>query len=180
VSPRISQEQKSFLGLFLLARDDFLYIEWDGLEELEQLFDDMEDNFMQILTEEYTQYGMLVEEGTKALAPHDEGDLEDTINFGGAKPEGSGVSVEGGSNAKHALIRHERPYRRGKHPKYENGAKFPDYYQDGRGEGTRSKRKWRGQMPGRKYLLNAIYATEKDYEKMLDRILERTLEGDQS
>jgi hypothetical protein len=163
-----------------LASGDFLRIEWDGLEELEQLFDEMEDNFMRILEEEYTQYGMLVEEGTKALAPHDEGDLEDSINFGHAVPEGSGVSVEGGSNAKHALKRHERPYRSGRHPKYENGSKFPDYYVNGRGEGTRSKRSWRGQMPGRKYLLNAINATERDYEKMLDRILERTLEGDQS
>jgi hypothetical protein len=173
-------EQKSFLGLFSLARDDFLRIEWEGLQELEEMFNEMEDNFMRILTEEYTQYGMLVEEGTKALAPHDEGDLEDSINFGQAVPEGSGVSVEGGSNAKHALKRHERPYRMGTHPKYENGAKFPDYYKDGRGEGTRSKRSWRGQMPGRKYLLNAINATERDYEKMLDRILERTLEGDHS
>lgn len=161
-----------------MASDDFLNIQWDGLEELERLFEEMDGKFTQILTEEYTDYGMLVEEGTKALAPHDEGDLEDSINFGQAEREGSGVSVEGGSNAKHALKRHERPYRMGKYPKYENGSKFPDYYVNGRGAGTRSKPKWRGQMPGRKYLLNAINATEKDYEKMLVRILERTLEGD--
>jgi hypothetical protein len=162
-----------------LANNDFIHIEWEGLAELEQLFDGMDDAFMRILKEEYTDYGMLVEEGSKALVHHDESDLEDSINFGQAEPEGSGVAVEGGSNSKYALKRHERPYRMGRHPKYENGAKFPDYYVNGRGEGTRSKPKWRGKMPGRKYLLNAINATERDYEKMLERILERTLEGDQ-
>jgi hypothetical protein len=162
-----------------LAREDFLHIEWDGLKELEQFFDKMEENFEQILIDEYTEYGMLVEEGAKALVHHDEGDLEDSISFDRAKKEGNGISVEGGSNSRYALRRHEEPYRKGIHPKYENGAKFPNYYVNGRGEGTRSKLNWRGYQPGRKYLLNAINATKKDYDKMLERILERTLGGGQ-
>lgn len=159
-------------------KDDFFRMEWDGLKELEKLFDNMEENFERILIEEYSDYGMLVEEGAKALAPHDEGDLEDSISFDKAKIEGNSVTVEGGSNLKYALRRHEEPYRAGEYPKYNRGAKFPKYYVNGLGTGTRSKSTWRGYSPGRKYLENAIKATEKDYDEMNARILDRALGGD--
>jgi hypothetical protein len=159
-------------------RNDGFHIEWHGLHELEQLFDDIDENAIDIVKEEYSKYGMLVEEGTKALAPHDEGDLEDSISFDRAQQHGDSIVVEGGASAKHAVIRHEMPYRKGVHPKYDNGAKFPDYYQEGRGEGTRMKPAWRGLAPGRKFMQNAINATLEDYNKMNERILERTLRGD--
>lgn len=154
-------------------------MEWEGLEELEKEFDKMEKDFQDILIDEYTKYGMLVEEGAKALAHHDEGDLEDSITFDKAKIEGSEVVVEGGSNSKYAIRRHEEPYRPGTHPKYSNGAKFDRYYMNGRGRGTLTKPKWRGYKPGRKFLQNAIIATEEDYDEMNERILDRTL-GDKT
>lgn len=173
------QGTKSYLGLFSLAKKDgFFHLEWDGLKELDKLFEEMDENFERILLEEYTEYGMLVEEGAKALVHHDEGDLEDSIVFDKAKRDGSGVSVEGGSNMVYALRRHEEPYRPGTHPKYNRGAKFERYYLNGRGRGTITKSKWRGFKPGRKFLENAIKATEKDYDEMNARILDRTLGGD--
>lgn len=139
----------------------------------------MPEDFERILIQEYTEYGMLVEEGTKALAPHDEGNLEDNINFERAKREGTGVSVEGGvSNVEYAVIRHEAPYRGGRGPKYDDGAKYPNYYIMGRGARTRSKPSWRGYVPGRKFLDNAITATEQDFIEMNKRALDRTLRGE--
>lgn len=155
--------------------DNLFDIEWEGLEELEKEFDKMEDSFTRILREEYTKYGKLVEEGAKALSFKDESDLEDSITFDQAEITREGVSVDGGASAAHALRRHEEQYRQGTYPKYDNGSKFPDYYQDGRGLGTRTKPAWRGYQPGRKFLENAIKATEPDYDKMNQRILDRTL-----
>jgi hypothetical protein len=171
-------EQKSILGLFSLANNDFLHINWDGLADMEELLDGMEENFERILMQEYTKYGLLVEEGTKALVFHDEGDLEASINFGAAEKKGNEVIVEGGTNMEYALRLHEKPYKPGTHDKYDNHSRFDDYYEYGRGERTRDKPNWRGRQPGRKYLENAISATKKDYEKMNERILDRTLEGD--
>lgn len=138
------------------------------------MFENMSDRFEQILREEFQDYLELVEEGAKALAPHDEGDLEDSINselrmiFGGIM----GIV---GANTEYALRRHEEPYRSGSHPKYDNGAKFPQYYVNGRGAGTRAKGSWRGYPAGRKYLTNAVKATEKDFNDMMERVLERCM-----
>lgn len=159
-----------------MAKDELFNIEWEGLKELEQQFDNMEKNFQRILVEEYTGYGMLVEEGAQKLAPRDEGELEDkSIKASKAKIKNNEVVVEVGSNSPYALRRHEEPYRSGSHPKYSKGAKFENYYQDGRGRATRAKPSWRGYQPGRKYLENAVLATEEDYDEMNARILERTL-----
>jgi hypothetical protein len=159
-------------------RGQYFNIEWDGMDEFIRLLEEMPADFERILIEEYTEYGMLMEEGTKALAPHDEGNLEDNINFDKAKRVGTGVVLEGGvSNVVYARRRHEEPYRSGKHPKYDDGAKYPNYYINGRGARTRSKPKWRGKMPGRKYLANAVIATKEDYEEMNKRVLDRTLRG---
>ncbi len=164
--------------MLVRKNEDFLRIEWDGIKELEEFFDKFEEDFERILLEEYTKYGMLVEEGTKALVHHDDGDLEDSISFGKAKRVGNTVEVEGGSNSPYALRRHEEPYRYGIYNKYENGSKFPNYYIYGRGRGTLEKPTWRGYKPGRKFLQNAINATKPDYDRMNERILERALDGD--
>ncbi|WP_037563077.1 HK97 gp10 family phage protein [Sporolactobacillus terrae] len=159
-------------------KNELFHIEWDGLEELKELFDQMDENFQRILIEEFTDYGSLVEEGAKALAPKDAGDLVDSINATKAEIHGHTVEVSVGSNSKYAVRRHEEPYRKGHFPKYDNGSKFDNYYINGRGKRTRSKHRWKGQPTGRKYLQNAINATESDYKKMLERILKRTLGGD--
>lgn len=156
-------------------RDEIVRVEFEGLEELRRMFETMPQRFEELLIEEMTRYAMLLEEGTKALAPKDKGDLEDSINFSRPQRDGQGVSFEGGSNLEYALRRHEEPYRNGKHPYYDNGAKFPDYYQNGRGARTRSKGSWRGEKAGRKYLERAVNLTEQDWNDMLERVLERCL-----
>lgn len=151
-------------------------LEWDGLPELEQYFARMEEAFVTILKDEYRKYGLLLEEGAKALAPEDDGDLAASINFSGLTVSANGVEGSVGTNLVYALRRHEEPYRMGTYPKYSRGAKFPDYYVNGRGVTTRGK-SWRGYPAGRKYLANAVLATEGYYQDMLQRILERTLNG---
>ncbi len=161
-----------------MAKDDVFSIEWEGLDEFHDMLDKMEKEHENIIMDEMTKFGMLAEEGTKALVHHDHGDLEDSINFDKAKKEGRDIIVRGGSNLVYALRRHEEPYRMGVHHKYENGRKFPNYYVGGRGRGTHAKPMWRGYKPGRKYMENAIKAIEPDYDKMNARALERILEID--
>lgn len=151
-------------------------VEWEGLTELITMFERMEDRFLVILKEEFTEYLNLVEEGAKALAPHDEGDLEDSINSE-VRILHQGIMGIVGANTEYALRRHEEPYRGGTHDKYDNGSKFPDYYVDGRGAGTRAKGSWKGYPAGRKYLTNAVKATEQDFNDMLERVLERCIRG---
>lgn len=156
---------------------DGFEIKWNGLDQLMNKFDHMEADLKENLLAEYTKHGLLVEEGAKALAPHDTGDLEASITTEKASIYGNSVEMAVGSNSKYALRRHEEPYRKGTFPKYDNGAKFPDYYVDGRGQITRSKPNWRGKISGRKYLQNAINATEKEYHEANERVLKRTLGG---
>lgn len=172
------QELKSITGRCLrMAKDELFRIEWTGIEELEQEFDRMEKSFQNILVEEYTKYGLLVEEGAKALAPYDEGDLEQSIVSDKAQVKGNTVSVGVGSNSPYAVRRHEEPYKSGRRHKYDNGSRFDDYYRNGIGRGTSGKGNWRGYQPGRKFLENAVLATEDDYDEMNKRILERVLGG---
>lgn len=149
-------------------------VQWEGLEELQAMFMTMDDRFQRILKEEFDDYMALVEDGVKSLAPHDEGDLEDSIAaYSQLLPNGITGAV--GANTEYALRRHEEPYRTGKAPKYDNGGKFPDYYVNGRGAGTRAKGMWRGYPAGRKYITNAVRATEQDFYDMLERVLERCI-----
>lgn len=158
-----------------MARRDTFDIQFEGLDEQANLMGDMYKDWVKITKQEMTKFGLLVEEGAKALAPHDEGDLEDSISFDPAKQVGNDIIVEGGSNSPYALIRHEAPYKMGTRDKYDNGAKFPRYYLNGRGRRTLTKSSWRGFKPGRKYLQNAVIATETDYDKMNERIQERVI-----
>jgi hypothetical protein len=155
-------------------RDLRVDVEWHGLNELIVLFEGMDKRFTRILKEEFTKYVKLVEQGTKALAPEQEGDLVDSINSE-VRMVHHGIMGIVGANTEYALRRHEEPYRPGTHPRYDNGAKFPNYYVNGRGAGTRSKGSWRGYKAGRKYLTNAVKATEKDFQDMLERVLERCI-----
>ena len=157
--------------------DDRIEIVWDGIEEYADLLEGFEDEFYRHLKNELTEYGLLVEEGAKALAPRDTGDLEQSIHFDAAKRVGDKVIVEGGTNIEYALKRHEAPYSSSTHDKYDNGARFPNYYSGGRGKRTRSKSPWRGFQPGRKYLSNAVAATEEEFERAIARALEKTLGG---
>ncbi|HLR58915.1 MAG TPA: hypothetical protein VK094_00355 [Pseudogracilibacillus sp.] len=134
---------------------DIFSIEWEGLDEFNDMLDEMDKQHEKIIMEEMTTFGMLAEEGTKALVHHDEGTLEDSINFDKAKKEGGSVVVRGGTNVAYALRRHEEP---------------------GRGLGTLAKPIWRGYRPGPKYMENAIKAIDKDYDRMNERALNRIME----
>ena len=155
-----------------MARDIFR-LEWDGLDQLVRIMEEMNDEKDAIIIEEYTRFGLLVEEGTKALAPHDKGDLEDTIHSEPAKRDGDGISTEVYVGSEYGVYQHELVPRSGEHPKYENGAKFPGYYKDGKGARTRSKPGWRGEEPGRKYLERAVELTDDDFTEMNERALDR-------
>ncbi|RHW33522.1 HK97-gp10 family putative phage morphogenesis protein [Oceanobacillus profundus] len=158
-----------------MARKNAFNVEFIGIDKYIKVLKKMERNVEPVLLEEYTKYGMLVEEGAKALVHHNHGDLEDSINFQKAQKSGASVIVEGGSNSDYALRRHEEPYRPGVYDKYERGRHSPGYYIDGLGAGTRGKSMWRGYRPGRKYLENAIKATEPDYKKMNEKAIDRIL-----
>jgi hypothetical protein len=158
--------------------DNLFDIHWDGLDEFSSMLEDMDEQAENIVMDEMTKLGMLAEEGTKALVHHDEGTLEDSINFDKAKKEGSDIVVRGGTNLVYALRRHEEPYRPGVHDKYSEGKKWPNYYLNGRGRGTHRKPRWRGYKPGRKYMENAVKSIEPDYDKMNARALERILGTD--
>ncbi|PAE17290.1 hypothetical protein CHH91_04605 [Virgibacillus sp. 7505] len=161
----------------MASKDGFLSLEWEGLEELIDQFEHMGDKFEEALVDGYTEYGLLVEEGSRALAGYDTGDLEQSITFDRAELNGDTVTVEGGSNLSYALRRHEEPYRMGVHDKYDNGSLFPNYYVGGRGRATARKPTWMGMRPGRKFMENAILATETNYNDMLQRIMDITLGG---
>lgn len=150
---------------------DIFSLEWEGLDEFNELLGKMEKEHEAIIVKELTDFGQDVETGTKALVHHDEGNLEDSINFGKARKRGSTYEVTGGSNLKYALRRHEQPYSKRVYDKIP-GDKF---YQYGRGWGTRNKPNWRGYAPGRKFMENAINALEKDYNAMNTRVLEKIM-----
>lgn len=152
-------------------------IRWDGIEELTRMMDQMDEQMEQIMIEEYTRFGLLAEEGARALAPKDKGDMTDTINSDRARKDGQGVFVEVGVGSVYGIYQHEKRLRPGNHPKYDRGAKFPDYYQNGYGQKTRSKPAWRGERPGRKYLERTVNLIETDFDEMNDRILARIMEG---
>lgn len=157
--------------------NEFFRFEWDGIEELRNELKKMDGRIDQIMVEEYSKFGLLVEEGAKALAPQDKGNLADTINADRAQAHGGSVSVEVGVGSIYGMRRHEERPRPGSHPKYDRGAKFPGYYQNGLGMRTRSKPGWRGEKPGRKYLERAVELVKDDFDEMNERALQRIMEG---
>lgn len=154
-----------------------LDIEWDGLRELEELFGEMDDLLVRNMKAGMQEYDLLVETGARKLAPRYEGELMRSIIAGNVVVYGGLVVGTVGSNLSYAWRRHEEPYRRGKHPLYDNGIKRRDWYINGRGQRTRQKSSWRGHLPGRKFLENAVIATEGDFEDIFDEVLDATLRG---
>lgn len=158
-----------------MANKKMFSMEWQGLDELVNELENMSDKTEQIIKNEYSKFGLLVEEGAKALAHHDKGDLEDSINSTGAEIFQDEIMVEVGVGSEYGVRRHEEKPRKGKHPKYDNGAKFPKYYKNGLGAKTRSKGSWRGEKPGRKFLERAVDLTERDFQEMNERALARIM-----
>lgn len=152
-------------------------IEWEGLRELQQEFKTMNKRFSLILLDEMDKIGLTCEEYTKALAPRDSGDLENSINSTQARIEGRSFVVYVGTNMEYATYVHELNNVRPVGNKYERGVKYPNYYIRGRGTGTRQKSNVKGYEPGRKYLQHAVILTDQHFEKAMERALERLFEG---
>ncbi|GIN93325.1 hypothetical protein J22TS1_43760 [Siminovitchia terrae] len=158
-------------------RGDHFTLVWEGLDEFIEDLEGMERDFEKNVARGMKKYSSLAEEGTRALAPRDSGDLESSLTLNIPKLQGGAVTGGFGSNLAYALRRHEEPYRYGVHDKYDNGAHFPGYYIYGKGRRTLAKPHWRGEKPGRKYMERAIVATEKDFDKIMADALEQTLRG---
>lgn len=152
-------------------------ISWQGTDVLAGFFKTLDDTFKRIVIEEMTDFGLSVESIAKALAPRDTGDLEDSITSTVDLLRDEVFEIVVGTNNEYALRRHEEPYGSGTYPKYERGVKYDGYYKDGKGRETRRKPDVRGYKPGRKFLQNAVNASQEDWDKMCERIIKRTLEG---
>lgn len=150
---------------------------WDGLNEFIEDLEGMERDFEKNVIRGMRKYSSLAEEGTRALAPRDSGDLESSLTLDIPRFQGGAVTGGIGSNLDYALRQHEAPERTGVRDKNDAGVKEAGYYVDGRGRRTRQKPAWRGQQAGRKYMERAIVATEKDFEKVMADALEQTLRG---
>lgn len=157
--------------------DNRIEISWQGTDILSQFFKTLDERFQKIVIEEMTDFGLSVESIAKALAPRDTGDLEDSITSTVQLLQSQIFEIIVGTNNEYALRRHEQPYGSGTYPKYERGVKYDNFYQNGRGRETRAKPDVRGYKPGRKFLQNAVNASQEDWDKMCERIIIRTLEG---
>lgn len=154
-----------------------LAVRFTGLKEFQRDLQRGDKEAVTILSQEFARYGNRVERVAKQLSPRDEGDLEASITTTRPKRMGAGMQMELGSNKAYALRRHEEPPRKGTHDKYgPNGRHRPGYYVDGRGGITRSKRGVKGYQPGRKYIENAVRATETDIKTMEARALGRMID----
>ena len=154
-----------------------LKIEWTGLKELQQEFDNMSRRFKAIMLDEMDKIGLSCENYAKALSPRYSGALENSINSTMATMEGRSFVVYVGTNMSYANYVHELMSGRPVGDKYERGVKYPNYYQFGRGARTRQKSNVKGYQPGRKFLSNAVILTDDHFEKAMERALERLYEG---
>lgn len=152
-------------------------IEIDGLIEFIMACETAEDDLIDAVMDAMNTYTLLVETGGKALAHRFSGELEESIKASAAAIENGMVVGAVGSNLSYAWIRHEQPYRPGTHDMYDRGVLFKKYYLNGRGRRTHRKSKWRGQLPGRKYLERAVNVTEGNFETIMTRAMEQILGG---
>lgn len=157
--------------------DNSIEISWQGTDILEGFFKTLDSTFRRVVIEEMTDFGLSVESITKALAPRDTGDLEDSITSTVDLLRDEVFELIVGTNSEYALRRHEEPYGSGTYPKYERGVKYDEFYVNGRGRETRRKPDTRGYKPGRKFLQNAVNASQDDWDKMCERIITRVMEG---
>lgn len=157
--------------------DEYFKFEFDeSYDEMAEYFKNFRKRIDDIIKEELEDFGIHVESIAKELAPVDSGDLENSIKASKVIVQGEQFSITIGTNNEYALRRHEEPESSGIRPKYERGVKYDKFYINGRGEKTRKKPNVRGYKPGRKYLTNAVKATEEDWNTLCERVIARVLE----
>lgn len=150
----------------------FLQVDFTDLNNYIQEHKDREETFIRVARREYTDLSMLFETATRKLAPMYDGELARSISFDMPVWKGSVFQFAGGAGAAHALKQHEMPERKGKHDAYVDGVKHEGWYEDGRGKRTRQKPSYKGFLPGRKYLENALLAEEESIVAAEKRILD--------
>ncbi|PAB61321.1 hypothetical protein [Anaeromicrobium sediminis] len=110
------------------------------------------------LMEEFKDQVQEVETGAKALAPKDEGNLEDAINKTEIEDDGNVLVADikvGGVAIKYAARMHEDTYEPG--------------------DITIGKPSYKGFTPGRKYLENSIKANENDFIENIAEVVRRKM-----
>lgn len=156
---------------------DAFQIEWHGLAEFGQDLGDLRESFLAYIESGMTEYSLLVESGSRALAHRYGGDLEESLIAANVAVRNGLVVGSVGSVLVYAWRLHERQPRNGTGTLYDNGIVIAGYYVNGLGRRTRDKASWKGQMPGRKFLERAVVATEEDFYRIMNRALERAIGG---
>ncbi|MDK3882496.1 HK97 gp10 family phage protein [Staphylococcus pseudintermedius] len=150
-------------------------IDSSRIRALESKFAGSKERFDKALQKNVGLFSLEMENDSKALAPRQDGELENSIQSKTSFRNGVASSVTG-SNLKYALRRHEEHERKGVYPLYRRGVKHPDYYYNGRGEITRAKSPVGGFQPGRKYLHNAAILNKDNWYQTISDSLKESWE----
>lgn len=139
-----------------MARDG-INIEFDGLDEFISLMDNYSKDVEDEIIKEMNKYKSQVETGAKKLTPVDTNELTNSITSSGVTREGGAYIFTVGSDLDYAVRMHE--------------------HQGNWGVRTMLKQAqaWRGYVPGNKYLENAVRATENDWNKSMENVINNTI-----
>lgn len=140
-----------------MANKDIFSIEFEGLDEFIELLESSSDQVESEVIKEMNGYAKHVEGGAKSLAPVDTHELVDSLTSSEVQHVGSTYFFTIGSDKEYALRMHE--------------------WQGNWGVRTQLQqaKKWRGYTPGNKYLENAVRATENDWNKAMENVLNRVI-----
>ena len=141
-----------------MVRNSDFNIEFQGLDELIALFESQSRSVENEMVRQMKRYKSVVEGGTKRLAPVDTKALEKSITSTDVRRNGNEYYFLVGSDLEYALKMHE--------------------HTGNWGECTQLKQSrggWRGYIPGDKFLQNAIYASEEDWDIAMQNVLNNTI-----
>lgn len=158
-----------------MAAGNSVTFEWVGFDRFIDDLDQMEATFEQYVRQAMGDYTLLVESGARSLAFRYGGDLEDSITAAAVAVQNGMVIGNVGTNLIYAWRLHEKPYGRKMYDLNDNGITIKNYYIGGRGQRTRQKSTWRGQIPGRKFLERAVIATEDEFYQLMGEAYDRAL-----
>lgn len=164
-------------GVVIMASSsDSVVFEWHGMDNFIGDLDEMEQSFQSFVSTGMERYSLLVESGARALAFRFGGDLEQSIIAANIAVRNGMVIGNVGTNLVYAWRLHEKPYGNKIGDLHDNGIKIRGYYIGGRGRRTREKAKFRGQVPGRKFLERAVDATEEEFYILMNEAYARALQ----
>lgn len=137
--------------------NDEIKIQFEGLEEFIALLDSFSRTVENELIKEMNKYKSEVEKGTKLLTPVDTNELTKSITSSDVKRNGNEYYFTVGSDLPYALRMHEHTGNWGVRTQ------------------LKQMKSYRGYTPGKKYLENAIRATESDWERAMNNVLDNTI-----